>query len=177
LQDSQKAAVIFSRDGVPGTFPFSLANVDTVGGPDVIVSLCWSDRQNQSGVAGMVEANGAAAAKGTHGALSPFDLHNTLVAMGPDFRRGLRSQVPSGNLDVPATILHLLGMAPAQSLDGRVLIESLRGGEDPPPSKTEVLKASTENWQQHLRLTKIGDVGYFEEGGAGPAPEPDFERK
>lgn len=47
---------------------------------------------------------------GTHASLSRFDMHNTLVANGPSFRRGYLDQFPSGNADVTSTILALLGL-------------------------------------------------------------------
>ena len=46
--------------------------------------------------------NGPAAAKGTHVSLSRFDLHNTLIAAGPDFREGFINQTPSGKRIISA---------------------------------------------------------------------------
>jgi hypothetical protein len=34
-----------------------------------------------------------------HGSLSSFDLHNTLIAAGPDFKAGITSDLPSGNIE------------------------------------------------------------------------------
>ncbi len=55
------------------------------------------------------------AGAGMHVSLSPYDMHNTLVAAGPAFREGLASELPSGNIDVAPTILKILKIAPAES--------------------------------------------------------------
>ena len=90
LQQADFAAVIFSRDGVEGTFPISEARIDTDAGPDVVMSFRWTADRNADGVSGMIFANGSSGKdKGTHGTLSPFDLHNTFIAAGPDFRSGV----------------------------------------------------------------------------------------
>ena len=73
----------------------------------------------------MIESNNKGEARGTHGTLSRFDVRNIFVAAGPDFRGRMRSDLPSSNLDVAATIMHLLELKPPQPLDGRVLREAI----------------------------------------------------
>jgi hypothetical protein len=59
-----------------------------------------------------------------HGSFSPIDVNNTLIAYGPDFKKGIVSNTPSGNIDVAPTVAHLLGLN-LPDTDGRVLHESL----------------------------------------------------
>jgi arylsulfatase A-like enzyme len=66
-------------------------------------------------------------ARGSHGSTSRFCIHNTLLAAGPDIRVGFRDELPSGNVDVAPTILHLLGVQPEKPFDGRILTEALLG--------------------------------------------------
>ena len=66
-----------------------------------------------------------AAGKGTHATLSRFDMHNTLIAAGPDFKRGETDDLPSGNVDLAPTILQILGIKPPQKMDGRILSEAM----------------------------------------------------
>jgi hypothetical protein len=47
---------------------------------------------------------------GNHASLSPYDMHNTLVAAGPDLRRGVLDTLPSGNTDLAPTVLWILGL-------------------------------------------------------------------
>jgi arylsulfatase A-like enzyme len=54
-----------------------------------------------------------------------------LVAAGPDIKRGVRSRVPTGNVDLAPTVLHLLGIEPPPDMSGRVLHELLRDGHSP----------------------------------------------
>ena len=56
-----------------------------------------------------------------HGSLSPFDMHNTCIAAGPDFRKGAQDDLPTGNIDIAPTILWILGVEPEHKLSGRVL--------------------------------------------------------
>ena len=66
-----------------------------------------------------------AAGKGTHATLSRFDMHNTLIAAGPDFKRGETNDLASGNVDLAPTILQILGIKPPQKMDGRILSEAM----------------------------------------------------
>jgi len=78
-----------------------------------------------------------------HVTLSPTDLHNKAVAAGPDFRRGVNSPLPSGNVDIVPTLLWLMGIKPPEPLAGRVLSEALTLTDAPP------LRES--NWADGMR--------------------------
>src|ERR1700757_1004389 len=96
--------------------------------PDVVMAFRWNDSKNQFGVPGMIDADWQrAAGKGTHATLSRFDMHNTLIAAGPDFRRGETDDLPSGNIDLAPTILKILGITTPDPMDGRVLGEVMTG--------------------------------------------------
>src|SRR6185436_13823926 len=120
LQTSDFAGVVFSRLPIEGTFP-----LDTVkyGGtnnmPDVLISMRWTAEKNDYGAPGMFFSMDGTKGKGSHASLSRFDMNNTLVASGPDFKKGLLSEIPSGNIDVAPTILWLLGAKLPPSIDGR----------------------------------------------------------
>ena len=127
LQNWRYSGVIFSREKMAGTFPLKEVRLDSKEAPDFVISLRWTDAKNRFGVAGMISTDGTAykPGQGAHVTLSPFDLHNTLIAAGPDFRAGYQDKFPSGNLDVTPTVLHVLGIKPLKPLDGRVLTEAL----------------------------------------------------
>src|SRR5258708_5216122 len=65
--------------------------------------------------------------QGIHASLSHYDMHNTLIAAGPDIRAGWVDKLPSGNVDVAPTVLAILGIPASEPLDGRVLCEALVG--------------------------------------------------
>ena len=113
--------------------------------------------------------------QGNHSSLSRYDMHNTLIAAGPDFKQHFVDELPSGNADVAPTILHLLGILTGQ-LDGRVLSEALVG-EKPPVEQpnTETLRATqgtgTTHWEQYLTISRVGNHVYYDEGNRGDGPE------
>ena len=126
LQQSDFAGVIFTKEPMPGTFGLEQAMIQNNHGPDVVMAFRWNDSKNQFGVPGMIDADWQrAAGKGTHATLSRFDMHNTLIAAGPDFRRSETDDLPTGNTDLAPTILRILGITPSQQLDGRILSEAM----------------------------------------------------
>jgi hypothetical protein len=168
LQSSDFAGVIFSRLGVQGTFPLSAVRSDTSNAPDLLVSLQWNRGRNEYGTPGLVTSEGGTKGKGTHASLSAFDMHNTLVAAGPDFRTGFSDELPSGNADLAPTIAWILGIVPS-TMDGRRLVEALSNPPEPAPTVEEkTLEASHESvdfrWHQYLKVKTVGSAIYFDEG-------------
>src|SRR5207244_4876332 len=107
-------------------FGLGQARVDSRNAPDVMMAFRWNDKKNQFGVPGLVNADwNRKPGEGTHATLSRFDMHNTLIAAGPDFRRGQTDDLPSGNMDVAPTILRILGIAPPPQQAGRILSEAM----------------------------------------------------
>ncbi len=138
----------------------------------------WNDSKNQFDVSGMIDADWQrGAGKGTHATLSRFDMHNTLIAAGPDFRRGQVDDVPSGNVDLAPTILRILGITPPQKLDGRVLSEALVK-TDPATAglkpETKTIEARKDfpggTWRQSLQTSCVGSTIYLDEGNGAFAP-------
>ena len=172
LQGSAFAGVIFTRGpaDVPGTFPLGEVHLDTPDAPDVMVALRWTDAKNAAGVAGTILGDhNRQAGSGTHATLSAYDLHNTMVAAGPDFRVGFRSATPSGNLDVAPTVAALLGLSKAaDKMDGRVLGEALAAGPDPvragPVIREDAARATAGSWEQRLDSVTVQGATYLEQG-------------
>lgn len=174
LQRSAFAGVILSREKQEGTFTFAQAHLDAPLAPDVIMACHWNDRPNEYGIrGGMTSDIGRSAGHGSHSTFSPHDVHNLLVASGPDFRPGWKSATPSGNIDLAPTILWLLGMTAAPPMEGRVLREAM--ADRPPPAVTEETWEAKHDlggrtWRQHLRTATVDGVTYFLEGEGGSQP-------
>jgi len=169
FQASDFGGVIFSRPSIEGTFPLEQVRIATTNAPDVLVAMRWSARTNAFGAPGLFA--GDTNKKGAHGSLSPYDMHNTLVAAGPDFRRGFKDKLPTGNIDLAPTILWILGLQPPQAMDGRILSEAvteLKAPKAKPEQKT--VEASHDgagfHWRQYLKTSTVGDTIYFDEGNA-----------
>jgi hypothetical protein len=167
LQSWKYAGVIFTKKAMPGTFAQSLAKVDSVGSPDVLVSMRWTAEENKNGTPGLVpvDVSGFGPGQGIHVSLSPYDMHNTLVAAGPDFRCGIQSVLPSGNVDIAPTVLWLLGMKQPKEMDGRVLSEALTvNGPKLESYEPKRIEAENSNWHQYLNYSEVNNVIYLDEG-------------
>ncbi len=129
LQSREFVGAVFvaKRYGaVPGTLPAEDVHLENAArGPDIIISYAWDAQATVQGFPGTEYAS-QSNERGEHGSFSPIDVHNTLLAAGPDFRGGFRDALPSGNVDLAPTIAALLGL-PLPSAQGRVLREALSG--------------------------------------------------
>lgn len=178
LQQTDFAGVIFTREQMDGTFTLDKAKIDPPSpgygaasnehAPDVEMAFRWDENKNQFGVAGMMDGDWQrAAGKGTHATLSKFDMHNVLIAAGPDFRRGETDELPSGNVDLAPTICAILKIESA-SFDGRVLAEAMIGSTIVPSAETETIEAmhkfSFGSWRQELKMSRVGSTIYLDEG-------------
>lgn len=183
LQSSDAAAgdagftgVVFTRAALDGTFPLDQVRIHKASAPDVVVAFRWSAHPNKYGIAGSITADsGKRVGNGMHASLSRFDMHNTLIATGPDLRRGARDEWPSGNVDLAPTILWILGVKAPQVMDGRVLFEAMPtvDFDAPKPEETQLEAVRTfekTQWHQYLRITKFGTSVYFDEGNGERTP-------
>lgn len=177
LQNSDFAGTILTREAMPGTHRLSDVRMDSEEAPDIVVSMRWTPAKGAHGTPGTIISDGGRMpGGGNHASLSVFDQHNTLIAAGRDFRVGLESELPSGNIDVAPTILRLLALKPEAPCDGRVLFEALREeiAEKPLPPRTERTEASSivakGVWRQYLQLTRYAGALYVDEGNAAIAP-------
>lgn len=176
FQRWKSTGVIFTRKAMPGTFALSDVHLDSDSAPDILISLRWMSDPNKFGAHGLITADRSSYSpgQGAHVSLSPFDMHNTLVAAGPDFRPGITNSLPSGNVDIAPTILYLLGIKPPQPMDGRVLSESLKNPALSPaqaaPRRLETsAPISGSTWHQYLNLTEVNGVTYSDEGNGWQA--------
>lgn len=149
LQEREVYGPIFlhSRYGtLPGTLPLSRVFGESAASPptpDVVVSFAWDDAALAGGETGLPGTEYASAQRyrGMHGSFSPRDVHNVLVAAGPQFKVGFLDTLPSGNVDVAPTVAELLGLK-LDSAAGRVLREGLAG--DTSHYQVEISEQSSE---------------------------------
>jgi arylsulfatase A-like enzyme len=161
--------VIFAREKFEGAFPLESVHANTADAPDVMVALRWNPKPNRFGIPGQIITDATrGAGHGSHATLGEFDVHNTLIAAGPGFRRAMTNDLPSGNIDLAPTVLRLLGLESPHKFDGRVLSEAMTGDTAPPRAVTETLEAarkfSSGQWRQHLRISRVGETTYIDEG-------------
>ena len=149
---------------LPGTVAYGAVGWSHQRTADILTSANWSDDVNEHGFEGEVLAPGVAG----HGSTSPWDIHATFIAAGPDIKRGVLSTVPTGNIDITPTALFLTGAQVPAQIDGRVLLEVLSDGPDPAaveirsyPVETEVVLPEL---RYHLMLERssVDGVMYFD---------------
>jgi arylsulfatase A-like enzyme len=158
---------VFTRDGRDQTFPLSVLGLDGPRAPDVVFSFSWSDQQ-VGGIAGSaVGTHGKLIVD--HGTLSPYELRNTLIVQGPDFRAGWQDTAPVGNIDIAPTLTRILGLDEGTAFEGRVLAEALRDGPPEAPAwQTQVVErefsARGARWVQRVSLEQVGSTVYTARG-------------
>jgi len=130
LQSREEFGAIFvdGRYGdIPGTLPLSIVRLENAEGrnPDIVVGYTYDEHAIVQGMPG-IEFQGVYGhiSRGMHGSFSPVDVHNTLLAFGPDFRENFTDTLPSGNVDVAPTVAKILGID-LPNADGRPLLEGL----------------------------------------------------
>jgi arylsulfatase A-like enzyme len=180
LQQTDFAGVILTKEAMPGTFVLDQAKIDPPGAanaPDVVMAFRWNHSKNQFGVPGMINADWQrAVGKGTHATLGRFDMHNMLIAVGPDFRRGQTDDLPSGNVDLAPTILRILGIMAPQPLDGRILSEAMTNVDMPAlKPETKKIEATKDfpsgSWRQSVQISRVGSTIYLDEGNGAFSPK------
>jgi hypothetical protein len=124
----------------PGTFSTQLVHLGHAErGPDIVLTFPWNSAKNAFGVPGTdyTDTRGATGPlegnAGNHGSMSPWTVHNTFLAWGVDFKRGVSVHTPVSNVDVTPTLLALMGLdrdAGLPRFDGRAITEALVDGPD-----------------------------------------------
>ena len=156
------------RGAVEGTFSLELIHAaNHERGADLLFTFPWSSRSNAFGVPGSDLANVSGGAKlhaSDHGSMSPWNVRNTLLAWGVDFKKRATVRAPAGNVDVTPTILALLGIAEGGGLDGRVLHEALEGPADPEQVAvdTRVLIVEAGAYRAALQVSEVDGRRYVD---------------
>lgn len=115
-----------------GALPVEAGFMDGTRAPHFVVSMAWDHEPGSNGFTGTAwNSGGSPVGAGLHGSASPNEIRNTLIASGPSFGSGSESAVPSGNIDLAPTVLHLLGIDAPAHMDGRVLKEALADDDGP----------------------------------------------
>ncbi|MES2875203.1 MAG: alkaline phosphatase family protein [Bacteroidota bacterium] len=127
-----------SQGWVPGTLSFDAIHwAHPERSSDVLVDVNWNDNKNAGGYAGSSFARGVAG----HGGFSPYEIQIPLIAYGPSFKKAAEGNLPTSNVDLVPTILHLHKMEIPKQMDGRIMYELL--AEKSPASAPVKMKVQT----------------------------------
>jgi hypothetical protein len=145
-QDYVDGVFVDDRAGaVPGALPLGAINLKgkaRTPTPAIVVALktfCL-DPDDPLGTAVEISDTVLPHGQGMHGSFGRADTLNTMIAFGPDFKRGFVDRAPASNADIAVTLAKLLAIAPAGrgKLRGRVLSEAFAGQPDRLPSTCSV---------------------------------------
>lgn len=132
---------------------------------DILVDEDWDDRKNAFGYAGASFSGGVAG----HGGFSPYEVHIALMASGPAFKKAFNSELPTSNVDIAPTVLHLQNVPVPTQMDGRVVYELLTEkapAAAPSKAKTDVIETVvTDQWGTYklqLHRTILGKYIYID---------------
>lgn len=147
---------------VPGTLSFETIHWNHTRAADILVDVNWDDRVNSAGYAGASYMPGVAG----HGTLSPWDVHIPLIVSGPAFKNGVESDLPTSNVDIAPTVLHILNIPVPASMNGRVISELLKKplANAPKTAKKEVIETSVPDGAYKIKLerTILGNYRYVD---------------
>ncbi len=130
LQAQEWIGGIFTRAAKPGDlkgFVEGTASFDAIHwnhpqrSSDILVDANWDARKNAAGYAGASFSRGVAG----HGSCSPYEVHIALLAAGPSFKKSFSSELPTSNVDIVPTLLHIHHIPIPSSMEGRVIHEFL----------------------------------------------------
>ena len=141
--------------------------------PDIVFTFPWSSASNPHGVpgteynvvSGTNKSGPVASGAANHGGIGPWTVRNTMLANGPDFKRGALIRTPASNVDVAPTLLHLLNMPGAPSgMDGRALTEALASGPDQEQvaMDTRSLRVKSGGYKAVLQVSEVGGKRYID---------------
>lgn len=148
---------------VPGTLSFDTVRWGHERSGDILVAPNWTDAANEYGFKGTTTNRGVAG----HGSASRWDIHNTLLARGPDLKTGIESEAPTANVDLAPTLLKLCGVEPPESMDGRVLSEAFLGagmGAASVATDTEEIERESDGifYRVEIQASHAGSARYID---------------
>ena len=153
-----------------GLLPASLVGVEGKRAPDLSMSFKWDSSLNPGGYPGYMFNTGKEPGQGNHGSMSRHEQRCGLIVRGPNFKKGVVSEVASGNVDIMPTILHLLQVDPLGPMDGRVLDEALMTGFDTQKysTKSHLTERILDNgiYRQSITVSQVGSTTYVDEGNS-----------
>ncbi|HRO47729.1 alkaline phosphatase family protein [Agriterribacter sp.] len=171
LQEQEWVGAIFTKAAKPGSMKGIIKGTLSFESihwnhphraADILVTENWNNNKNSLGYAGTDFAGGVAG----HGGSSFWEIHIPLIAYGPSFKSALESNLPTSNIDIVPTILHIHHIAAPAQMQGRIMYELLQHNTIKPMTpKKETILAETKlkqgKYQLMLERTVLGKYRYI----------------
>ncbi len=165
--EAQEWAGVIATD-LPNSISAKFASINEIGlsgprAPHIAVAMRSTSTGEPAPMARSGATAGGKVGVGSHGGSSPSELHNTLVASGPSFVTGVKSEIPSGNIDIAPTVLAMLGIPQPGHFDGRVLTEALNSNvltaSSNQPKTTNISSSPSITTSHHDGTTYLCEFG------------------
>jgi arylsulfatase A-like enzyme len=136
---------------VPGSLPLSAIGLSGAGAlprPDVVVAFkVFYLNSDDLQTAIQLADTGLQEGQGYHGGFGRDTTHNTMIAIGPDFKAAMVDIAPVSNADIVPTLARVLGfeLRAAGHLRGRVAREALTGNPDAPSEDTHSMVSDADH--------------------------------
>lgn len=160
---------------IPGTLPLSAINLKgkaLLPAPSIVVNFRTfsTDTTNPLMTGVEIADTTLQQGQGMHGSFGRHDTFNTMLAAGPDFKKGFVSFTPVSNSDITPTIASILGLKiPANgSLVGRAANEALVGGPSSSLSTYGILfspPGPLNGPRTFVAYQQVGNTRYFDAAG------------
>ncbi|WP_396184797.1 alkaline phosphatase family protein [Flavobacterium sp.] len=152
------------KGSIGGTLSFETIHWDHLErSADILVDMNWNDNKNGAGYAGTSFARGVAG----HGGFSPYEIHIALIAKGPSFKEKFEGNLPTSNVDIIPTVLHIHNLTIPKLMDGRVMYELLTEkfpDNVPSTAKIELIKTEVKLpwgvYKLELERSVLGKYNY-----------------
>ena len=171
LQEQEWVGAIFTKAVKPGSMKGAIKGTLSFESihwnhpqraADILVTENWNNNKNSLGYAGTDFAGGVAG----HGGSSPYEIHIPLIAYGPFFKPAFESNLPTSNIDIVPTVLHIHNITAPAQMQGRVMYELLRNNNIKPmtPKKEIILtesKLKQVKYKLMMERTMLGKYSYI----------------
>ena len=137
--------------------------LDHARAPDISLVFHADNAENAHGIEGSTRHDAPYPdGGGCHGGLHARELHTFLALGGGAIRPG-PVETPAGNIDILPTVMHLLGLAAPEGVDGRVLEEALKDGTRMAPTALDqvLMSENTLGPVTRLSATDLGAARYL----------------
>jgi arylsulfatase A-like enzyme len=159
----------------PGTFSLELVHMaHAERGPDIVFTFPWSSARNSFGLQGtdytVARSTGPlTGTAGNHGSMSPWNVRNTFLAWGTDFKRGVTVRTPASNVDLTPSLMALMNLDKDVGLDrfdGRALREAFADGPDeemvPIQVRTHFVETPDGSYRAAIQVTELERQRYID---------------
>jgi arylsulfatase A-like enzyme len=172
LMDHEHISHVFSKDlnGVDGVIDGTLS-LSVVGqGHERTADLMFIlksdmgvDHYGLPGL-GLLMPGDVAIGGGYHGGLNPIELNSVLILAGGDMPSGVVTSAPAGIIDIAPTVLAMLNLQPAASMQGRNLMRKWNHN-----FALQTVAASHGAFHQSVSFIDVGRARYVQHGGQAEA--------